>query len=156
TGNASDVVIWNAATGKEEFRLHDPDSCGHPVLSLAFSPDSRRIIAGYGRFNSRDVGHANLWDLTSRKPIGRIPGERRRVHSWAFSPDGREVALTSDELVELCDLEATPGRIRSIHRHGGGVYAVAFSPDGLSLASCGLDRALRLWDRASGHEIRAF
>ena len=157
TGNASDLVILNAATGKEEFRLPDPGSRDSPVLSLAFSPDSRRIIAGYGAFNnSQVVGHANLWDLTSRKLIERVPGNRGTVYSVAFSPDGREVALASEGLVELWDLKATPRRVRSIPCHGGIVYAVAFSPDGRYLASGGLDRALRLWDRATGKEIRAF
>ena len=157
TGNASDLVILNAATGKEEFRLPDPGSRDFPVLSLAFSPDSRQIIAGYGPFNrSRVDGHANLWDLTSRKLIERVPGIHGTVYSVAFSPDGREVALASDGLVELCDLKATPRQIRSIPGHSGIVYAVAFSPDGTVLASGGLDRTLRLWDRATGKEIRAF
>src|SRR5262249_42126392 len=71
TGNPSELVIWNAATGMEAFRLPpDPGDRNGPVLSLAFSPNGRRIIVGYGRFRySRDVGHASLWDLTSRKSI---------------------------------------------------------------------------------------
>ena len=81
TGNASDLVIWNAATGEEEFRLPDPGNRDLPLLSLAFSPDGRRIIAGYGRFNkSEDVGHAKLWDADEpqahredpRAPRGRL------------------------------------------------------------------------------------
>jgi WD40 repeat protein len=161
TGNASDVVILNAATGKEEFRLPDPGGGDFPVLSLAFSPDSRRIIAGYGGFNYPSVvGHANLWDLTSRKLIETVPGSQGTGYSVAFSPDGREVAMAGSRsgggFVELLDLNATPRQIRSIPCHGVQVYAVAFSPDGRYLASGGLDRALRLWDRATGNELRAF
>jgi WD40 repeat protein len=163
TGNASDLVIWNAATGEEKFRLHDPgspDSLGKnvafPVLSLAFSPDSRRIIAGYGAFNFSNLGgHADLWDLTSRK-YERVGGSHGTVYSVAFSHDGREVALASRELVELLDLNANPRQIRSIPCPDHGIYAVAFSSGGRYLASGGGDRALRLWDRATLHEIRAF
>jgi eukaryotic-like serine/threonine-protein kinase len=158
TGNASDLVILNAATGEEKFRLRDLGSRDFPVLSLAFSPDSRRIVAGYGAFNMPTVGgHVNLWDLTSRKPIERIGGNHGTVYSVAFSPDGREVAVASRGLVEVWDLNANPRQIRSIPCHDGGiVYAVAFSPDGRYLASGGLDRATRLWDRVTLKEIRAF
>jgi WD40 repeat protein len=158
TGNASNVVILNAATWKEELRLPDPGNHDFPVLSVSFSPDNRRIIAGYGAFNrSQGLGHANIWDLTSGKFIESVPGNRRTVYCVAFSPDGREVALASEGLLELWDLEAAPRQVRSIPCHGGFVYAVAYSPpDGRYLASGGLDRTIRLWDRATGREIRAF
>ena len=88
--------------------------------------------------------------------IDRIPGNRGTVYSVAFSPDGREVALASDGLVEVCDVEAPTRPIRALRGHTGSVYAVAFSPDGRYLASGGIDRTIRLWDRATGNEIRAF
>jgi WD40 repeat protein len=39
-------------------------------------------------------------------------------------------------------------------RHGDGVCAVAFAPDGKLLASVSRDRTLRLWDAATGRQIR--
>jgi WD40 repeat protein/serine/threonine protein kinase len=159
TGNASDLVIWDAATGREEFRLTDRGNRNLPLLSLAYRPDGRRIIAGYGQYEgSRDVGHAMLWDAATDKVlVDRIPGHRASVQSVAFSPDGREVALASEGLVELWNIEATPRQVHQIPCHAGSlVFAVAFSPDGRYLSSGGLDRTLRLWHRTTGKEIRAF
>src|SRR5262249_1064036 len=99
-------------------------------------------------------GSAYLWDLTSRKHE-RVDGSHVTVYSVAFSPDGREVAVASRELVELVDLSATPRQSRSIHCQSE-AYAVAFSSDGRHLASDGLDQALQLWDRVTGKEIRTF
>src|SRR5262249_38109175 len=39
-------------------------------------------------------------------------------------------------------------------RHGDGVCAVAYSPDGKLLASVSRDRTLRLWDAATGRQVR--
>jgi WD40 repeat protein len=41
-------------------------------------------------------------------------------------------------------------------RHGGQVNAIAYAPDGKTLASGGDDQVVRLWDAATGREVRQF
>ncbi len=41
-------------------------------------------------------------------------------------------------------------------RHLDAVYAVAFSPDGQTLATASADQTVKLWDLGNGHEVRAY
>jgi len=40
--------------------------------------------------------------------------------------------------------------------HSGGVVAIAFSPDGRQILSGSWDRTVKLWDAATGREIRTY
>ena len=83
-----------------------------------------------------------------------IKGKMRAIHSLAFAPDGKMLAVGGEgEAVELWDL-ATRQRRATLTDHPRGAYAMTFSPDGKTLA-VGSYKHVKLWDVLEGKEITA-
>jgi WD40 repeat protein len=167
--DTGDLRVFQARTGKIILSQDE-------IWKALFTPDSTRIV-----FASRNSDLVSLCDLATKKtifeikrPIDRSDGRRGRgaeISDWAFSPNGRTlaVAMTGGHIVLL---DAATGKERtrflSIYtntffnsgQHYLHTTALAFSPDGHWLASGGDDGYLRIWDvhmrreihRLHGHE----
>ncbi|EJD54254.1 WD40 repeat-like protein [Auricularia subglabra TFB-10046 SS5] len=128
------------------------------VLSLAFSPDGARIAAG-----SRS-GSISIWDATTGEQVGEVlQGPGGGVSSVAFCPaDGARV-LSGDEKLRVWDLQSWQQLGEEIPVNPADeVLAVAFSPDGATMAagvSSGFTYAagmrpgtVRVWDAQTREE----
>ena len=70
-----------------------------------------------------------------------------------YSPDGTRLAVASSIGIWLYDT-ATYREVALLTGHAAPVNSVAFSPDGLTLATGGWDHTIRLWDAVTGEQKR--
>lgn len=75
------VLVYDIASGQPVAKLNHPGL----VNSIAFSPDSKRMVTG------SDDKIARVWDIATQTEVARIE-HQERVNLVAWSPDGKWVA----------------------------------------------------------------
>jgi WD40 repeat protein len=144
--------LWKAATGE---RVAGPLAHTKAVLAGAFSPDGRAVLTG-----SMD-GSAWLWGAATGRPLAGPFRHPDPVYAVAFRPDGQAFATGSGQSVmEKGNMKgrgearvwgvASGQVIQSAPRHARDTLAVAFTPDGQTLATASKDGTARFWDVATG------
>jgi WD40 repeat protein/tRNA A-37 threonylcarbamoyl transferase component Bud32 len=101
-----EVRVWDATTGELLYALKsqpDRKSVNNGVLSIAFSPDGKRLIKG-----SQD-GTLAIYNATTGQELLIFNGHNSAVLSIAFSCDGKRIVSSAvDGTVKVWD--ATPDR----------------------------------------------
>jgi hypothetical protein len=121
------------------------------IMSVAFSPDGKVLATG-----SKDR-NILLWDTTGWTPRGPLEGHSGDVLGLAFSPDGARLASVTSSpdscAIRLWDVAAAKAADK-VGERAEGMWGVAWSRDGTTLACGGWDRALNLWDAVPGKPRR--
>ena len=72
-----------------------------------------------------------------------------RINGVTYSPDGNRRAVASSIGILICDAH-TGEELKLLSGHASEVLSVAYSPDGLTLASGSEDNTVRLWNVQNG------
>jgi WD40 repeat protein len=152
--------VWSVP---EDRVLHQLDT-GSVVRALAAAPDGK-LVASAG-----DDGAIQLWGPATGKPGLKLTGAGDWQLALAFSPDGRTLAsggydgklrtwdvASGKKLVETEALPPLPANTPkdAPTRPLNVVGALAFSPDGKSIALGGSEAGVHLFQAADGKLVRS-
>ncbi|HKP71906.1 MAG TPA: caspase family protein, partial [Pyrinomonadaceae bacterium] len=144
------IKLWDVARGKELRTL-----AGHndAVIAVAFADGGRSLVAA-------GAGQRALkaWDVETGRQLRTFADAESldTLEAAAFSADGKLVASSNgDKTVVVRDVNAPQQGERVFETRASGVYATAFSPDGKWFAAGSKDNAVRLWETATGRELRS-
>lgn len=141
------IVLFDART-RSRIRTISANKSG--IESLAFSSDGKYIVSGSGsQMGSRlqpDGKYApvyparpiQIWNASDGSLVRTISGIFSRVNALAWSRDGKYIASASfDGDIRIWSVASDDPPQIVAHFSGGGVWGVAFSPDGRWLAATG-------------------
>lgn len=158
------VEFWEVSSGKRLTKTLE--GAWFPV---AFAPDGRTVVTG-GRETA-----VRSWDVKTGEPLRWLPGHEGPLNTLAFSRDSKLLATAcrggpvriwnAAGGKELCRCAVHPGMGPLVLAADGkfhgltvdrsrfvGVKALAFAPDGRTLATGGEDQCIRLWETVTGKE----
>lgn len=146
-----DTLMWSSISGCM------PHCFGGQSSSIMFSPDSRYLltaaISGAGDFGEDS---ACLWDVATGQLISEFVGHSGRVHSVAFSLNGRRIAMRSHEETVIVWDVATRACVATCRGRRNLVCSVAFSPDGERVVSGDDDGCVLVWSAEGGELLQSF
>jgi len=122
-----------------------------PVLALAYAPSGKLVAAArYAEVELRDANDLHL--------LRTFSGPKGNVNAVVFSSAADHIFAAGEQPAQVGEVrEWNVGDgtlIQTFEGHKDAIYALALSPDGMTLATGSYDQKIKLWNVATGKETR--
>lgn len=144
--NLREFAVWNVEAGEKQCAFQTKQT----QRTLFFSPDGRRLTVGIVD------GKLTTLDTSTGEVVSAVDTPDKRADRLEYSPDGKLLAIANrkDFGISLWDAATLESR-GVLAGHKKYIAAMAFSPDGRFLVSCGSDHEAILWDTANATKLHS-
>jgi WD40 repeat protein/tRNA A-37 threonylcarbamoyl transferase component Bud32 len=140
THNADEVIVWDAFTGEEIYRLNEPTQ----FEALDWSPDSMSFVTG------GSTGNISVWDANMGARELSLKAHENAINSMHWSPDGgRILSASADGTAKVWEVIEAPLTLIGT----SGSLCAAWSPGGERIASGFSGGSIIVWDRGGGEVL---
>jgi WD40 repeat protein len=143
------LKFWlpHGTNSRREVPLEGPTPNRWQSILTGMSPEQSFFFA------IEATGLIHVWNSDTGRLLRVIQGPAPKIRNAALSPQGRQIAVCveREDVARLYD--CATGAERQLAGHRDFVSGLAFSPDGLTLATGSMDGTIRLWNVARGETI---
>ncbi len=133
------LQVWHVRRGGVTLSIPEDEN-----VRVAFSHDGRQLATVSSREGLR------VWDIAAGEVRASKRQEEEKLIDATFSPDGRRLAVRSENGVALCDARSLDCGAEALTH--AGVVGVEFSADGKRIMAASGDE-VRVWDVETGQPL---
>lgn len=151
------VEIWNL-TSRSLIRTIETSKYHNDSCDLTFSHDGKILLVEDYNYYKNGNNTISFWDVDSGNFLHQLTGIS--ANRFIFSPDGNFIAGESHHYDAVALFDVNSGeKIREFREHlpnahWSEITAHTFSSDGKLLASGAYDHTVRVWDVATGKQLK--
>jgi WD40 repeat protein len=137
----ADLIARDVASGTERWKVRvKPRREQRRIDGVFFSPDGSLIVT-----TGHEAQTTEVWDAATGQSVAVLDIGRSR--GVAFHPDERVLVVAGGGTIHVVDLSSGGRVVRTLpNAHpGDAIFAIAFSGDGLTLATISGEGSLKAW-----------